>query len=115
MCDRLSDVFQILLYLTDAGRARLADADLPEPGPVTVAEYFADYDTPTDVEPWDVLETLVALGEGWRPTPEIDADYEITRTNIRRHLHTLVDAGYADVGERPRSLAGRRDPCRGVR
>jgi hypothetical protein len=87
-------------YPTESGRARLADADLPDPDPVAVAEYFADYDTPTDVEPWDVLQTLVALSEGWHTTPEIDVDYEITRTNIRRHLHTLVDAGYADVEER---------------
>jgi predicted ArsR family transcriptional regulator len=85
--------------LTDLGRTRVAEADLPPAAETDFEEYFSG--RTNQIDPTMLLEELAVHGEdepdGWVPTSVLYPALPFSKVGIRNKLHLLQDDGLVDL------------------
>jgi predicted ArsR family transcriptional regulator len=85
-------------WLTDRGRERVAEGDLPPAGETDFGEYFSG--RTHRIEPSVVLEELAVHGseekEGWVPSSALYGALPFSKVGIRKKLHGLRDEGWVE-------------------
>jgi predicted ArsR family transcriptional regulator len=82
---------------TEAGRTRLAAADLPAAATVAFEGYFAG--RTASIEPAMVLEALAAPDREWLASSAVYDALPFSKKGIRDNLHALAEAGAVELEE----------------
>lgn len=81
--------------LTDAGRDRAADTELPDAETADFEAHFAGRDT--EMDPLMVLEALSAEEGEWHTSSVVHEALPFSKQGIRKRLHNLKDEGLLEL------------------
>jgi predicted ArsR family transcriptional regulator len=81
--------------VTDAGRDRLAETDLPPATVVDFESYFAG--RAASIDPVMILEALSVQEDTWHPSSDVYEALPFSKKGIRDNLHALREDGAVEL------------------